>query len=207
MMKNTITTARRKSANGLRILEALASPARQELMTALGDGPATASELSGRLGRSRQALYYHLASLEKAGLVRVRAMRGQGRDRERVYERVPRRLVLKGRRLSPPERAAAERAASAMLRLTRRELSSAIRLGEDPARGPSRGPIALRGKARLGRAELDRARTLIREIALLFRRTQGRNASEPLYAVTLVLTPSPEAVPPIPPGTRRQERS
>lgn len=203
MMRSKAVTTRGRFSSGLRVLEALASPVRQELMSALGDQPATVRELSGRLGRSRQALYYHLASLEKAGLVRVRAMRGHGRNRERVYERALPRQALKARRLSPPERAAAERAASALLRLTRREISFAIRSGQERARGP----IVLRGKARLGRGELDRAQALIREIALLFRRAQGRNASAPLYSVTLVLTPSLEAVLPIRPGTRRRERS
>src|SRR5262245_8045290 len=70
-------------------LEAIASPVRQEGMSELGEGPGTVKELAARLGRTRQALHFHVGVLERAGLVEVCGERGEGREKERVYRRRP----------------------------------------------------------------------------------------------------------------------
>ncbi len=172
------------------VLGALASPARQEIVSALAERPATVRDLSERLGRSRQALYFHLAALEAAGLARVQALRGKGRERQRVYELVRKRMVVAARRRSPRERAAAARAVSAMLRLTARELAAAFRDPGCCAAGQRRELVAIRGKTRLAPAELERLHRLLRKIVLLLRGGRRRNVRERLYALTIVLTPS-----------------
>jgi DNA-binding transcriptional ArsR family regulator len=89
-------------------LKGLAHPLRVALLDALSTyGPATASGLAERLGESSGATSYHLRQLEKNGFVRERE--GQGRGRERWWERVPGGISLRGMDF-PPE--SAERAAS-----------------------------------------------------------------------------------------------
>src|ERR1051325_7884251 len=110
-------------------LKALAPAARQELISEIGRSGASARELAARLGRSRQALHFHLAALEKAGLVRVAEERGTGREAERVYAIVPGALNLAASQLSAREWALAARATHSMLRLTSREFDAAVARG------------------------------------------------------------------------------
>jgi len=71
----------RLDATALRVL---AHPLRARLLTALRvHGPATATELAGRLGTNTGATSYHLRRLEEVGLV---ADNGEGSGRRRVWE-------------------------------------------------------------------------------------------------------------------------
>ena len=54
-----------------RVLGALASPLRQDILVVLeNSAPASVAELARRIGRRPDALYHHLRLLERAGLVR-----------------------------------------------------------------------------------------------------------------------------------------
>lgn len=190
---------------GRAALQALASPARQEFLVALGDGRASVRELAARLGRSRPALHYHAGLLEKAGLIRTAEWRGEGRVREAVYEAVTEALTVAARASSRPEREAGERAAGAMLRLTGRELARALReIGATGTPG-ARELLALRGKARLTPAKLQRANALIDELLALFGEPTPQEDAK-LYALTLVLTPSRDASVTAPPPRRPARR-
>lgn len=187
-------------------LEALASPARQELLSALGEGPVTVRELGLRLGRTRQALYYHLGLLETVGLVRTTGWRGAGRDRERVVGLVTGELVMAARRISPAEVAAAARATGAMLRLTSREVIAAIGASAVNCVGAARELMAMRGKARLNARELHRLNALLDHIYRLLARAKGRQRGHRLYAVTIVLTPARQAALLTPGGLQKPKR-
>jgi DNA-binding transcriptional ArsR family regulator len=189
--------SRRRALSGrarLAALEALSSPIRQEVVSELAEGPGTVKELSARLGRSRQALHFHIDILERAGLVQVASLRGQGRARERVYRVVPGATDLRARKgLTPRERNAATRAATALLRLTQREIATAIKhSGVGPSKG---GPpkLALRAKARLDPAAVSRLHELLKEITALFCKAKGKNRDQRFLAMTVVLTPAREA--------------
>lgn len=174
-----------------RALEAIASPARQELLAALGPGPATVTELATRLGRSRQALYYHLATLSAAGLVEVTTWRGAGRDRERVYRRTVDRVAVGARAGSARELATADRAVTAMLRLTGREVRSAMASADLCRVGVGRELLALRGKVRLSALGLHRLNGLLDQLLDLLQHHKTRMPAK-LYSVTVVVTPSRE---------------
>jgi DNA-binding transcriptional ArsR family regulator len=177
--------------SGRAALESVASPARLELLSALRDEPLGTAELAARLGRSRQALYYHLGLLERAGLV-VAEPPAEG-ERERRYRIREGRLAIGARRDSPADRSAATKAIRAILRLTAREVTEAL---EDPGtrfRGPQREMIGFRGKARLTGRQLRRVNELIDELEALFRDAKGDSASLPLEAITVVLTPARNA--------------
>ena len=170
------------------MLDALASPVRQELISQLGEGPQTVRELAAALGRTRQALHYHVALLERAGLLRGVGWRGAGPARERVYNVTRTRMVVRGA-FTGGDRSAAQRAVSAALRLTSREVVRAL---ESPlVRRQGRAPemTALRGKARLTEAELRRLHGLFGRIEALLRRAKSGRGHR-FYAVTLVLVPA-----------------
>jgi DNA-binding transcriptional ArsR family regulator len=176
---------------GQAALEAVASPARLEILSALGDGPRTTQELAQRLGRSRQSLYYHLDMLEQAGLVATEAP-AEG-ERERLFRLKSKRVAVSGLRESAHNRKAGAKAIQAILRLTAREATAAL---EDPATrfdGALREMIGIRGKARLTAAQLRRANKLIDQLVALLMEAKEGSPATPLYAVTLVLTPAREA--------------
>lgn len=176
---------------GKAALDAVASPPRLELLSALGDGPATTLELAGRLGRSRQSLYYHLRVLERAGLVSVDPP-DEG-SRERRFRLREGRIAVAAARGSSQDLAAAEKALRAVLRLTAREASDALADPETRFHSALREMIGFRGKVRLSEAKLERANQLIDELERLFRPAKGGSTDLPLYALTLVLTPAREA--------------
>src|SRR5690606_35350886 len=99
---------------GRAALDAVASPARLEILFALGDGPRTTQELARRLGRSRQSLYYHLAVLERAGLVAVEPP-AEG-ERDRRFRATVDRVIASTHRESARDRKAGARAIQAILR-------------------------------------------------------------------------------------------
>jgi len=178
---------------GSAALEAVASPARLELLSALGDGPATTHELARRLGRSRPSLYYHLNELQRAGLVAVEDPVARRRDRR--FRLRADRLSVTPRRGSAADRMSAARAIQAMLRLTAREACTALIDQGTRLDGRQRELIGFRGKARLTAAQLQRANALIGELETLFRSASSSPDRRP-YALTLVLTPARVAGPP-----------
>lgn len=176
---------------GAPALDAVASPARLELLSALGDGPLGTRELAARLGRSRQSLYYHLGLLEEAGLV---VTDPSGSDsRERRYRLREGRLALAASEDSPADRAAATRVLQTILRLTGREVAEALGDSAIRRRGPLREMIGFRGKARLSDAQLRRVNELIDELEGIFRNATSGSTALPLEALTVVLTPAREA--------------
>lgn len=176
---------------GQAALEAAASPARLEILAALGDGPMTTQELAERLGRSRQSLYYHLDLLARTGLVAVETPTDG--ERERQFRLKPKRLAIAARRESGRDRKAGAKVIQSILRLTAREATAAL---EDPATrfdGALREMVGMRGKARLTKVQLRRANALIDQLEALLTEARGGSPADPLYAVTLVLTPAREA--------------
>jgi DNA-binding transcriptional ArsR family regulator len=75
-----------------RAMRALAHPVRLNLLSALSDGPLTATECAERVGESPQSCSYHLRTLAKYGFVEA-AEAGNGRER-------PWRKVARGLRWS-----------------------------------------------------------------------------------------------------------
>jgi DNA-binding transcriptional ArsR family regulator len=183
-------TAKRRH-EGRAALDAVASPARQELLLALAEGPASVRELAERLGRTRSALHYHVGVLERAGMIEGVEQRGTGRDRETVYAPTSNELAVNARR-SRVELDGVKRATGALLRHTQREMVRALDEMFASGQAVPGVPLAARGKARLSRTKLARAQALIRELFALFADAPSGRSQE-LYALTLVLTPSRDA--------------
>jgi DNA-binding transcriptional ArsR family regulator len=71
-------------------LRALVDSQRHRIVTLLIDEPLTAKVLAERLGIARTRLYYHLAMLERRGLIRVVETRVVSGVQERTYRAVAR---------------------------------------------------------------------------------------------------------------------
>jgi len=182
----------------MRVIDALTSPIRQELVSQLGDRPATVRELALALGRTRQALHYHVAMLERAGIVRGAGWRGTGSSREQVYAIASGRVGVTAIE-SRDELAAVRKATTAMLRLTGRELQEALKSPRLP-RPKERIPeiAALRGRARLTARDLGELHRLFGKIEAVMRKAK-KGRGRKFYAVTFVLAPAP--------ARRRQEEA
>jgi DNA-binding transcriptional ArsR family regulator len=175
------------TARGRKALEAVSSPARLEIITVLGSGPATTKELAERLGRSRQSLYYHLDQLISAGLVVAEAADDDAREQR--FRLRDERVTVGADVRARPERVAATNAANALLRTAGREVAAAH--AEAAARGTrSIGPILVgRGKGRLSETQLRRATALIEELFALFSPVDDPTGP-PFYSLTIALTPA-----------------
>lgn len=124
----------------VRYLRALASPARLEVVEGLQlCGPSSVAELARRLGRAADSLYYHLRELEKVGVVEVcgttPAPRGHGGRRGAIYRLAKDVVGVDDLGADDRERAALGDMASAVLRLTERNVALAL-AGPEPMRPP-----------------------------------------------------------------------
>lgn len=145
-------------------------------------------ELAVWLDRAADGLYHHLRCLERAGLVRVDAVRQVGRHRERVYELASEELRFD---VDP----STGRNTDGMLRLARAHLKRADRLLTDATEGgevrldrPAKNTHVRGDEAWLTDEELDRVDALLGELRAVFasakRRRRGR-----LHAITVVMSP------------------
>src|SRR5688572_26390630 len=76
-------------------IEALASPHRLEIVSALGEAEqASIAALAKRLGRTPHSLYYHVKLLERAGVVRTADTQRRGRRDERIWTLVGERIQV-----------------------------------------------------------------------------------------------------------------
>ncbi len=160
---------------------ALSSPARQELLSALGlHGPCSVRELATQLGRRPTALYYHLKILEKLGAIVAESGTG---DRSEVVWRVAADRVLFARSRRPAATGPARAIAKAAIRITARELDRAL------ASRATQSVVALRGKAWLGKAEIREVMRHIEAITNVLQRAKPARRGAKIHAVTLVLAP------------------
>jgi len=195
----------RASAARARFLEALSSPARLEVVEGLQVvGPSSVAELARRLGRAADSLYYHLRELERAGVVevcgRTPAPRGHGGRRGAIY-RIAAEVVggdvASGDEPggSGRERAALGAMASAILRLTERNVGLSL-TGPAPRR-PGPGfedlPHVQRTKAWLTSTELDELGALVAQVEDFLRaRADPGPGERSLCALTFALTTVPD---------------
>ena len=87
-------------------LRLLADPRRMRILRLLMAGPATLTDLAGRLKQSAAWVRHHLLSLESVGLVELVEVRTVGKVTEKFYRARSAALVLQQHRLPshpPPE--------------------------------------------------------------------------------------------------------
>jgi DNA-binding transcriptional ArsR family regulator len=171
-------------------IEALAAPARQEIVDALAViGPCSIAELALDLGRAADSLYYHVARLEVVGLVVPRGTDGAGVRERTLYDVPGSRLVIDHQPDTPRERRGLLALVSACLRIAERDLRRAFDGGLAVyRRSPRRNAWGARAKGWLTAAELAELRGHLEAASDLLTRSKRRPDSG-LHAVTFVLTP------------------
>ena len=171
-----------------RQLEALASPARQEIIDALQAlGPATVAEIAAELNRAPDSLYYHLRRLKKVGLVLAADPREDGIRPEMVYD-LPGRPMRIEYGTTPAVRRAIGRTVSGVLRLADRDFQAALEQARRAERGPHDLLTGGRLKAWLTDEKIDRLQELLAEIDDLMD-TATKTPDSRLVALTRVLVP------------------
>ncbi len=174
-----------------RQVRALRSPVRQEIVDAVAaEGPCTVAQLGAQLGRAPDALYYHIRSLARLGLLVERDTGGNGR-RAAILDVPARPMRIRYRPEDPAQARALQQLAGAMLRLTARDFRAGLASPDAVPEGPRRNLWAARAKGRLSPARLARLTALLSEAASIVAggsRRAPRDGS-PLIALTFVLTP------------------
>lgn len=175
-------------------IEALSAPARQEIVDALAViGPCSIAELALDLGRAADSLYYHVARLERVGLVVQRGTDGEGVRERALYDVPGSRLVIDHQPGTAKERRGLLALVSACLRIAERDLRRAFEGGLAVyRRSPRRNAWGARSKGWLTPAELALLRGHLEAASDLLQRSKGRAQRRPdsaLHALTFVLTP------------------
>lgn len=173
-----------------RQIEALASPARQELVDSLAvSGPLSIAELAGDLGRAPDSLYYHVRQLEQVGLVVRRGTRPAGGRSEALFDVPAGRMLIDRDPGTPRETQVLMRLVSSAVRSAERELRAALESGRAIYRRCARrNAWGARVKGWLSAAELAEVREHLDAIAkIVLGGKQRRGAG--LHSVTFVLAP------------------
>lgn len=178
-------------------LRALSSPARIEVVEGLQiGGPSSVAELGRRLGRAPDSLYYHLRELEKAGVVErsgAAAPKGRGR-RGVVYRVLPGPVgaeTPKGESDSQPQREAMGEMASAIMRLTDRDVNVALTGAVEARPGPGfeELPVVQRTKAWMSPEDAVKLGAMLDQVDDFLRaRAEPDSKGRSLCALTYVLT-------------------
>lgn len=175
----------------LKQLLAVASPVREDITDALAVlGPSSVPELAKFIGRSRNALYYHVRALRDCGLLIETKHSGEG-------TRTTARYDLPGRPFSVRYDLSTARSRRAVIALARIRLRSAMRGFVRAARpeiavteGPQRNLWVTRWKGWLSEKELEAVNEHLWELIHLLQPERGerRDKRKP-YELTFAFAP------------------
>jgi DNA-binding transcriptional ArsR family regulator len=168
-------------------LSALVSWARQELLDVLSRmGASSVTEIAATLGRPPDALYYHLRSLVRVGLVESAGFRRRAGREEALFRTVAPEIMI---RYGPPSAARDRRLTGivgSMLRLGARDYRRALDSPEVVVTGSRRELWALRTTGWLSPAQIATVNRNIHRLMGSVSKPRGRGR---LYGVTVLLTP------------------
>lgn len=168
-------------------MASLAAAARQEIVDVLEQmGTVSVAELAAALGRPADALYFHLRTLTRVGLVRHAGYRARPGGKEALYRTVAPELQLQYSPGSAANREAVSSIVASMLRLATRDFERSLQSGNVLVSGAHRELWSLRKVGRLSRPQLARVNRRIRDLVQDVSTPRGHGR---LYAVTVVVTP------------------
>lgn len=174
-------------------LEAITSPVRQEILDGVQAlGPSPIAAVAALLGRPADALYYHVRTLERLGLLVRAGSRRNGRRDEAIYDVPERPLQIRYEPGDAANRAGATRAVAAAVRLTQRDFARALASGEFVGEGPRRNAWGGRVKVWLTPAQLAELNRLIERISRISGRAERPKGSR-LHSFAWILAPVREA--------------
>lgn len=192
--------ARLPHSRGMQQVRALSHPLRLKLLELFFERPRTTMQAAEHLGEAPTRLYHHVASLERAGLVRLRETRQNRGTTEKYFEAVTSRI-------EPVELKDALRK-----KVTRRDLAAMGLVVFDQARNElvralavdpgdaAENLMAIRGVLRMSPAAAKRLRKELPGVVKRLQRRSGatqksRSGSEPRrargrYSLTIALLPT-----------------
>jgi predicted transcriptional regulator len=167
-------------------LAVLTSAARQEIVDVLEEmGTVSVAEIAATLGRPADALYFHLRSLKRAGLVQEVGERSRGGRKEALFRTVAPELMLRYEPKDKRNRRAVTAIVSSMLRLGIRDFRRAFE-DEVIVSGAQRELWALRKTGRLSLAQIAKVNRSIERLKDSVANPHGKGR---LYGITVLLTP------------------
>lgn len=168
-------------------LAALVSGARQEIVDVLSQmGTVSVAELASAMGRPPDAIYYHLRTLQRAGLVMSAGSRKHGRRQEQLFRTISPDLRLEYRIGKGGNSREIVAIIGSLMRLGARDFRHAFQRGNAKVTGPGRELWALRTTGWQTPAKIAEINRSIESLTRAFsnQRNKGR-----LYGITVLLTP------------------
>jgi len=192
LVKGETMAARRRTqaSNTLTLdrLRALAHPLRQRLLLLFAHQRLTTKQAAVKLGESPTKLYHHVAALERAGLVELKATRPNRGTVEKYYEATTRSVRAGRAQVASP--AAREAVGTLLFEQARADLLRALDRGKAPGEA---APIALRMLMQLTPAQARRVRAEVLALIERFRaeaaKAPGARTQRQAYAFTAALLP------------------
>ncbi len=167
-----------------RVIEALASPVRQDLVVVLENSPPLAvAELARRLGRRPDALYHHLRALQQAGLVEPEAQASTGGRPGTAWRLKQEHLRLSSAAMARSHASGAERIVGTLARASVRDFRLAMRAAAAGAGAP---PKAQRASVWLTPSERRELEETLRQLVAKLRTREPGGKRAP-YILTSVL--------------------
>ena len=154
----------------VRQLLVLATPGREDIMDAVAIlGPSTVSDIARFLGRSRNALYYHVRALRDSGLLLESEVQREGVKRTSQYDLPGRPVIVKYNLNTPRSRRAVTRLGRLRFRSGERGFARACQREDAIVEGPHRNLWVAHWKGWLTEEDLEEANRLLLELVDLFR--------------------------------------
>lgn len=167
-MTNPSAPGLRPEAMAIDRLEAirlLASPLRNDMVvTMLGAGSCSVTQLASWLNRPPSSLYFHMEKLEQAGLVRQVAVRRKERHEEALYATVATSLRIPQEPATDADRELRARVASVGLTRLAERIQDALSAGWAPLADGEPSVGSTRSAAWLDETELARFRELSQQL-------------------------------------------
>ena len=171
-------------------LKALSSPIRHDIVNRLNAlGPMSVSALAKALGRKPTAIYRHLVTLEKLGLIQATGATGARGRPAMIYRPAAALMRLSRAPRIKSNRAPMTKIASAMARQAAREYAAAFKSESWTSEGPRRNHWFFELLTSPSPGRLERINALLDELAHLIS-TPDPNPGQPVR-VTWFMTPSP----------------
>lgn len=179
----------------LQQLLALASPGREDIIDAVGVlGPCSVPDIAEFVGRSRNALYYHIRALRDRGLLIETTVQRDGIKTTALYDLPGHPMIVRYNLSSPRIRRAVVRLGRRRFRTAERGFVRACRADIAVTQGPMRNLWVSHWKGWLSDAQLRQANVLFSKLVNLYGRSAnadkaGRALHEITFGIAPVVTP------------------
>jgi hypothetical protein len=174
----------------LKQLLVLATPGREDIIDAVAIlGPSTVPDLAQFLGRSRNALYYHVRALRDSGLLLESEMQRDGVKKTLQYDLPGRPVIVKYNLSTPRSRRAVMKLGRLRFRSGERGFVRACQRDHAVVEGPHRNLWVAHWKGWLTDKDLTEANRLLLQLVDLFRHGADAPGDRKPLELTFAIAP------------------